>query len=127
MTPIQTFQSRKGTFQNLANDFQKRYNQWAVFRAVLFSIIAFISYGIYQIWGGDYVIPVVIIGIAIFLYSVKKHLKIKYLRDKNRALVALNEGEIKRLDNVFTRTETGEQFAEPNHFYSSDLDIFRYG
>ena len=124
MTPIQTFQSRKDTFQNLANDFQKQYNQWAVFRAVLFLIIALISYGVYQIWGGDYVIAVVIIGFTIFFYSVKNHLKIKYLRDKNRALVALNEDEIKRLDNVFTRTETGEQFAELNHFYSSDLDIF---
>ena len=124
MNPTQTFQSRKDTFQNLANDFQKRYNQWAIFRALLFLIIALISYGVYQIWGGNYVIPVVIIGIAIFLYSVKKHLKIKYLRDKNRALVALNKDEIRRLDNVFTRTETGEQFAEPNHFYSSDLDIF---
>ena len=124
MNPLQTFQSRKNTFQNLAETFQKQYNQWAVFRAVLFLIIALISYGVYHYWGGNYVIPVVIIGIAIFLFSVKKHLKIKYLRDKNKALVALNEDEIKRLDNVFTRTETGEQFAGPNHFYTSDLDIF---
>ena len=51
-------------------------------------------------------------------------MKIKYLRDKNRILSTLNEDEVKRLDNVFTRTETGEQFAESNHFYASDLDIF---
>ena len=124
MTPIETFQFRKQSFQNLAEQFQKQYNQWAIFRAILFLAIALISYVTYQYFSGNYVIPVVIIGIAIFLYSVKKHLKIKYLRDKNKALVALNEDEIKRLDNVFTRTETGEQFAEPNHFYSSDLDIF---
>ncbi len=124
MTPIETFQSRKDTFQNLANDFQKQYNQWAFFRGILFLIVLLISYMVYHFLSGDYVIPVVIISIAIFLSSVKKHLKIKYLRDKNRALVALNEDEIKRLDNVFTSTETGEQFAEPNHFYTSDLDIF---
>ncbi len=124
MTPIQTFQSRKDTFQNLAEKFQKQYNQWAIFRGILFLITFLISYAAYQFWGGNYVIPVVIIGIAIFLSSVKKHLNIKYLRDKNRALVALNDDEIKRLDNVFTRTETGEQFAESNHFYTSDLDIF---
>ncbi len=124
MTPIQTFQSRKETFQNLAEQFQKQYNQWAIFRGILFLITFLISYAIYQFWGGDYVIPVVIMGIAIFLSSVKKHLKVKHLRDKNRALVALNEDEIRRLDNEFTRSETGEQFAEPNHFYTSDLDIF---
>lgn len=124
MTPLQTFQSRKDTFQNLADHFQKQYNQWAIFRGILFVITLLISYVIYYFLSGDYVIPIVIIGIIIFLYSVKKHLKIKYLRDKNRALVALNEDEIKRLDNVFTRTATGEQFAEPNHFYTSDLDIF---
>ena len=124
MNPIQTFQSRKETFQNLAEQFQKQYNQWAIFRAILFLVIALISYVVYQKFSGDYVIPVVIIGISIFLFSVNKHLKIKYLRDKNRILSILNESEIKRLDNVFTRTETGEQFAEPNHFYASDLDIF---
>jgi MutS domain V/MutS domain III len=124
MTPTETFQSRKETFQNLAEQFQKRYNQWAIFRGILFLITLLISYVVYNFLSGDYVIPVVIIGITIFLSSVKKHLKIRYLRDKNRALVALNEDEIKRLDNVFTRTETGEQFAEPNHFYTSDLDIF---
>jgi hypothetical protein len=124
MNPLRTFQSRKETFQNLAEQFQKQYNQWAIFRGILFLITFLISYAIYHFLSGDYVIPVVIIGIAIFLSSVKKHLTIKYLRDKNRALVALNDDEIKRLDNVFTRTETGEQFAEPNHFYTSDLDIF---
>jgi hypothetical protein len=124
MNPLQTFQSRKETFQNLAEQFQKRYNQWAIFRGILFLITLLISFIVYHFLSGDYVIPVVIIGVAFFLYSVKKHLIIKHLRDKNRVLVALNEDEIKRLNNVFTRTETGEQFAEPNHFYTSDLDIF---
>jgi MutS domain V/MutS domain III len=124
MTPTETFQSRKESFKNLAEQFQKQYNQWAIFRAILFVAIALISYLTYQYFSGDYVIPVVIIGIALFLFSVNKHLKIKYLRDKNRILSTLNEDEIKRLDNVFTRTETGEQFAEINHFYASDLDIF---
>ena len=124
MTPTETFQSRKVNFQNLAEHFQKQYNQWAIFRAILFLAIALISYVTYQYSIGDYVIAVVIIGISIFLFSVNKHLKIKYLRDRNSILSTLNEGEIKRLDNVFIRTETGEQFAESNHFYASDLDIF---
>lgn len=124
MSPQQTFQNRKDTFQNIADNFQKQYNQWAIFRAILFLATIVISYVTYQFLGGNYVIPVVIIGISIFLASVSKHLKIKYLRDKNKALLMLNEDEIKRLDNIFTRSETGEQFAETNHFYSSDLDIF---
>ena len=124
MTPTETFQSRKVNFQNLAGKFQKQYNQWAIFRAILFLAIALISFVIYQYLSGDYVIAVVIIGISIFLFSVNKHLKIKYLRNRNSILSTLNEDEIKRLDNVFTRTETGEQFAESNHFYASDLDIF---
>jgi MutS domain V/MutS domain III len=124
MTPTQTFQSRKESFQNLADQYQKQYNQWAIFRAIVFLVIALISYVTYQYSSVDYVIPVVIIGIALFLWSVNNHLKIKYLRDKNKILSTLNEDEIKRLDNVFTRTETGVQFDEPNHFYISDLDIF---
>ena len=124
MNPIQTFQSRKNTFQNLAEQFQKQYNQWAIFRAILFLAIALICYFTYQYFGFTYSVFAFVAGISIFLFSVNKHLKIKYLRDKNRILFTLNEDEIKRLDNIFTRTETGEQFAEPNHFYASDLDIF---
>jgi hypothetical protein len=124
MTPIQTFQSRKNNFQNLAEQFQKQYNQWAIFRAILFGAIALICYISYQYFNFTYAVFAFIIGISIFLFSVNKHLKIKYLRDKNRILFTLNEDEIKRLDNIFTRTETGEQFAESNHFYASDLDIF---
>ncbi|PWK22997.1 MutS-like protein [Arcicella aurantiaca] len=124
MSPQQTFQNRQDTFQNLADNFQKQYNQWAIFRAILFLATIAVSYATNLFWGGNYVIPVVIIGISVFLFSVSKHLKIKYLRDKNRALTRLNEDELKRLENIFTRAETGEQFAESNHFYSSDLDIF---
>ena len=121
---MQTFQSRKNTFQNLAEQFQKQYNQWAIFRAILFLAIALICYFIYQYFSFTYAVFIFIAGISIFLFSVSRHLKIKNLRDKNRILSTINEDEIKRLDNVFTRTETGEQFAEPNHFYASDLDIF---
>ena len=124
MTPIETFQSRKNKFQNLTEQFQKQYNQWAIFRAILFVAIAFICYFSYQYFSFTYAVFAFIIGISIFLFSVNKHLKIKHLRDKNRILFTLNEDETKRLDNIFTRTETGEQFAESNHFYASDLDIF---
>jgi hypothetical protein len=124
MTPVETFRTRKILFQNLANQYQKQYNQWAIFRAILFIVIALFCYGLYQYLSFDYSVFAFILGIALFLFSVNKHLRIKYLRDKNRALFSINEDEIKRLDNVFTRTETGEQFAEQNHFYTSDLDIF---
>lgn len=124
MTPIETFQSRKNNFRNLTEQFQKQYNQWAIFRAILFFAIALICYFTYHYFSFTYAVFAFIAGISIFLFSVNKHLKIKYLRDKNRILCILNDDETKRLENIFTRTETGEQFAEPNHFYTSDLDIF---
>lgn len=124
MTPIQIFQSRKNSFQNLTAQYQKQYNQWAIFRAILFLAMALICYISYEYFSFTYAAFAFIIGITIFLFSVNNHLKIRYLRDKNSILFVLNEDEIKRLGNVFTRTETGEQFAESNHFYASDLDIF---
>ncbi|MCU0469465.1 MAG: DNA mismatch repair protein MutS [Arcicella sp.] len=124
MSPLQTFQSRKEKFSVLAEDFQKKYNQWAVFRAALFISVGIISYVIEQFFNVNYVVLVLVIGIALFLFSINKHLKVKYLRDKNKVLSAINNDELKRLDNVFVRSETGEQFVEDNHFYTHDLDIF---
>ena len=124
MTIIETFQSRKIHFQNIAEQFQKQYNQWAVFRAILFVVVALVAYFFYEFYDFAYSLLVLLVGIALFLFSVTKHLKIKYLRDKNRVLSTLNEDEIQRLDNRFTRSETGEKFIENQHFYASDLDIF---
>ncbi len=119
-----TFQSRKIHFQNIAEQFQKQYNQWAVFRAILFVVVALVAYFFYEFYDFAYSLLVLIVGIVLFLFSVTKHLKIKYLRDKNRILSTLNEDEIQRLDNRFTRSGTGEKFIEEQHFYASDLDIF---
>ncbi len=124
MTPLETFQSRKIHFQSLVEHFQKQYNQWAVFRAFLFAITALVGYFCYELYDFAYTLLVLIIGIALFLFSVTKHLKVKYLRDKNKELIALNEDEIQRLSNQFNRTETGEAFVEDKHFYANDLDIF---
>jgi ABC-type multidrug transport system fused ATPase/permease subunit len=124
MSPKQTFQERQIQFKNLENQEQKKYNLWSWFRAGIFGFGALIFYIIYQSQYADYSILGFLLAFSLFLFSVNKHLKIKYLRNKFRILGNLNEEELSRLEGVFQRPETGLEFSENNHFYVSDLDLF---
>ena len=118
------FQERLTSFQEEANLFQKQYNQWSAIRAVLFLIFAFITYFLYVSYDVLFLLLFMVVATGIFLSTVVKHLAIKANRDKARLLASLNQDEINRLESVFTRSETGLNFGNNQHFYTADLDIF---
>lgn len=118
------FQERLASFQEEANLFQKQYNQWSAIRAVLFLAFAFVAYFLYVSYDVLFLLLFLVVAIGIFLSTVVKHLAIKANRDKARLLASLNQDEINRLESVFTRSETGLDFANNQHFYTADLDIF---
>jgi tetratricopeptide (TPR) repeat protein len=118
------FQQRFDEFQQEASSFQKQYNQWAVTRAVLFLSFAVLAYFLYVNYDVLFLLIFLLVAIGIFLGTVVKHLAIKEKRDKARLLASLNQDEINRLESVFTRPETGLNFANNQHFYTADLDIF---
>jgi DNA mismatch repair ATPase MutS len=55
---------------------------------------------------------------------IRRHNKIKYLRNHFRYLVQLNEDEISRLKGDITHFPEGNEWVDDNHPYTSDLDIF---
>lgn len=120
----QIFQKRKEAFEQQADIFQKKYNQWAVARAFFFIIYGLLCFYVFQNSNEWIFLGVLVVGIVVFLWMVTKHLNIKSQRDKFRLLATLNNDEILRLQKIFTRPETGEVFLNSNHFYATDLDIF---
>lgn len=74
-------------------------------------------------------IPIVIGfgGIGVFLFMVSKH---EDLRSKKRYLsfiVEENSNEVKRLNGNFGDDPLGEEFNDPEHDFSSDIDLFGKG
>lgn len=87
-----------------------------------------LAYVIYHFWGNlSVLLPVLLLGIAIFLYLVSRHSDLKYERDKFRELISINKTELKVLKREFHQLPAGMDFEDPLHPFSQDVDLFGKG
>ncbi|WP_019039681.1 MutS-related protein [Psychroflexus tropicus] len=94
----------------------------SMLRLLVFLAIAF---SVYFFWSSTrVVIGSIILGIVIFLILVTRHSKIQYNKAKLKALLKLNETELKVLKREFSELPTGEIYKNPEHEFSQDIDIF---
>ncbi|KAA3436289.1 MutS-related protein [Rufibacter hautae] len=63
-------------------------------------------------------------GYFIFAALIYWHNKIEYARKHQLYLGLINRKENERLRGELTGFPAGEEFQEPNHFYTADLDVF---
>lgn len=71
--------------------------------------------------------PIAITGASIFIYLLSKYTDIKHERNLNKALVLINEEELKIASGSFHHRNKGLEYLDPNHFYSLDIDLFGRG
>ncbi len=65
-----------------------------------------------------------VLGIAGFVFLLLRHFKLAYNRDKIKVLIAMNQLEIDVVNGDISKLATGEEFVDPSHFYSYDIDLF---
>ncbi len=118
------FAQRQQAFEQQVAFFQQKYNQWAVVRAVFFVSYVALLYGIYTMINPWITVGLMLGGMAIFLWMITKHLQIKQQKQRNTILAQLNWDEQQRLEGIFVRLETGENFLQTGHFYATDIDLF---
>ena len=68
-----------------------------------------------------------IVGLAIFLFLLKKYSKIKSEKELSEALITINEEELKIASGDYFDKEQGLEFQNPKHYYSLDIDLFGRG
>ncbi|MES2733126.1 MAG: DNA mismatch repair protein MutS [Bacteroidota bacterium] len=124
MEPLKQFQQRQQQFEQQAQKYQLKYNQFGWLRVFLFLTGFLGTYFLFQSQGALAMAVGGLLFLLAFLFSLKAHNRIEYQRDHFRFLSYINRDESARLHNEFIRDETGEAYTEPNHFYTSDLDIF---
>lgn len=73
------------------------------------------------------IISTIFISIGIFIFLVKYHSKLLYAKNLLESKVKVNTDELKALDGNFEDFDRGEEFIDPDHPYSFDLDIFGEG
>jgi hypothetical protein len=91
-----------------------------VFLTTCFAI--YFSFSIIQI-----AIPIGLIGTICFIYLLSKYTDVKYQYNLQKALVIINEEELKIASGEFLQRDEGLQFQNPNHEFSLDIDLFGKG
>ncbi|MBM1105662.1 DNA mismatch repair protein MutS [Aurantibacter crassamenti] len=97
----------------------------SMLRLVIFCVAALVLY----FFGGNtkLALAIVLLTIVAFLFLVSRHSNLQHKRDKTKALLKINETEIKVLNRDFHEMPAGDEFKDPLHFYSQDIDLFGRG
>ena len=97
----------------------------SMLRLAIFCIAGF---GVYLTLGdAKWVMAVVLVTIVLFLFLVTRHAGLQYKRDRLLALLDINRTELKVLHRDFHDLPEGDEFKDPLHYFSQDIDLFGRG
>lgn len=104
----------------------KKYTQrsriWAIIRLITFLGIGVLAYTTYPY--GGYSALAIIANIILFLFFVRKSAENKDQLNFVKALIRINENEIKCSQHDYSPFRDGQEYIDPNHPFSYDMDVF---
>jgi len=91
-------------------------------------VVLLTGMAIYFVYGhSKLVVLALALGLIVFFFLVKQFNKLQREKELTEVLIDLNNEELKLADRDFHHRKTGEEFQDPNHFYSYDIDLFGKG
>jgi DNA mismatch repair ATPase MutS len=123
--PLEFYTAEKERFVQEYKTLKKQLALSSSLRLVVFlTAVA----GIYFFFGDAKVmIYIVVIAAILFIYLLNKHSKLQYKSDLNKALLEINNTEIKVLNRDYFSLNSGTEFINPAHPFSYDIDLFGKG
>lgn len=122
---LEYYKSHQNTYSNYVQKLSKSMLHLSMLRLAVFVISGFGIYLSFNNW--QIAVLIGVVGLIAFLYLLSKYNNVKHERDFNRALVAINEDEIKIASGDFYDRNDGLKHQDANHFYSLDIDLFGRG
>ncbi len=84
--------------------------------------------GVYFSFGNARLVwAIIAITIALFIFLVSRHSDLQYKKDRIKALLKINTTEIEVLQRKFHHLPDGDEFKNPLHYFSQDIDLFGRG
>jgi hypothetical protein len=126
MNKIEDFYSNtKAKYEKEAAVLKSKSVKLSIFRFLVFLTTFFLIYVTF----GDYPLVFIIafLGILLFVFLVSKHVNLTQKRKIVDEKISLNKTEIRVLNRDFQHLETGDEFEDPAHSYSNDIDLFGKG
>lgn len=123
--PLDYYKTHLQTYQTQVKSLSKKMTSLSVLRLVVFVSAGFGVYLLFNYW--QMAVAVGLIGLTGFLFLLSKYTNVKRDREFYKALVKLNDDEIKIASGDFHDRDSGLQFQDANHYYSLDIDLFGRG
>ena len=121
---IETYQQRAVGFEAQAAREHRRFGRIAWLRVGVFLAGIAAAWLAYELANGWLATVVGLLSGGLFFAALQWHNRIGYQRDHLRFLAQINREEVQRLNGTYQPVHTGQQFADPHHPYTGDLDIF---
>lgn len=102
--------------------YSRRSKIWAIIRLITFIGVAVLAYTTYPYNG--YSVLMIITSLLLFLYFVRKSAENKEQLNFVKALILINENEIKSSKQDYSAFNDGKEYIDPNHAFSYDMDVF---
>ncbi|WP_034041900.1 MutS-related protein [Wocania ichthyoenteri] len=125
VNPLKYYQEHLEKYQTEAKSLYKQMTALSMLRLFVFLAAGFGIYFFFSQW--QIAVSIGFLGIVLFIYLLSKYTDIKRQREFHKALVTINEDEIKIALGDFYDRDEGSEFQDPSHFYSLDIDLFGRG
>lgn len=123
--PLEFYRAEKERFEENQKLLKKQLTLSSSLRLLVFLSVVIGSYFFFgQV---EIMISIVVFGAVLFFYLLTRHSKLQYKSDLNKALIEINNVEIKVLDRDYRSLNPGNEFIDSAHPYSYDIDLFGKG
>ena len=119
----QQYRSRAAEFGQQAQQLQKKYNTFSLIRLLIFVIgVGVFIFLLSMSW--IWVLGFTLLFIIAFARFVRWHLSLQREQKRLENLSQINHHEAQALDHEYSAFEAGEEWVDPLHPYSFDMDIY---
>ncbi len=121
-SPKSIYADKIDRFEQQLKQIKKKLLASSMLRLLVFLLIIVV---VYFLWGNfRWLIAGVLLGLVLFFYLISRHVNLQQKRDKLKALIGINQTEIKVLEGEFSQLADGEKYKNSTHDFSRDIDIF---
>ncbi|MUU79849.1 MutS-related protein [Winogradskyella endarachnes] len=103
----------------------KQLSLYSILRLSIFVLTAIGIYYTFKNW--QLALAIGVVGMVSFLFLLSRYTDLKAKRNLHKRLITINEDELKIANGDFYDRPDGEEFQDPKHFFSLDIDLFGKG
>ena len=123
--PLAYYQQEKSKYEIQLEHLRMRSGRLSLIRTGLFIGTGLLAYFVvdHTMW----LIILLFTSLVLFILLVLYHDHLRYKRDLATHLLKINIVEIEALSGNYSDLNEGNEFIDPQHFYSNDIDLFGKG